>query len=333
MIQSQRTEEDARNLLVQFEKAVQHRNERGVTLVEREEEVCIFYERLNVQEQMIRNGEVKVTELDENLRFLKLQLQEEMRQIELLRSKKPKKRDHEDELVDLQINLSKARHEVRLLEEALANPDRARELGGADLNIVELKEKLESIQLRLANIEEVALEKELLFQHVSRLVQKQEASSDRGKMPALELARQINAAQSQLKARTRTTMARVAELSIVKTKLIDSERDRVRLTELLEDSIIRMERGLPPNEAAELEWLRYCRKENRNKSDDAEQEEDLYPISDGMTTAVPRPNAYIPKDGSLPLPRPYGALAPFKPTQPGSTMRHFRKPVPKPIDI
>ena len=54
---SQRAEEDARNLLVQFEKAVQHRNERGVTLVEREEEVCVFYERRNVQEQMIRDGE------------------------------------------------------------------------------------------------------------------------------------------------------------------------------------------------------------------------------------------------------------------------------------
>jgi hypothetical protein len=115
--------------LVQYEKAVQHRNERGVTLVEREEEVCIFYERLNVQEQMIRNGEIKVNEFDENLRFLKLQLQEQMRQIDLLRRKKPKKREYEDELVDIQINLARARHEVKDLEEALANPERARELG------------------------------------------------------------------------------------------------------------------------------------------------------------------------------------------------------------
>jgi hypothetical protein len=91
--------------------------------------------------------------------------------------------------------------------------------GGHDLNIVELKDKLEAIQLRLANIEEIALEKELLHQHVSRLVQKQEKSSDKGKTPALSLARQLNAAQSQLKARTRTTMARVAELSIVKVIL------------------------------------------------------------------------------------------------------------------
>ena len=122
------------------------------------------------EEQMIRNGEVKVTELDENLRFLKLQLQEEMRQIELLRSKKPKKRENEDELVELQINLTKARHQVRELEEALTNPDRARQLGGSDPDIVQLKSKLESIQLRLANVEEIGLEKELLFQHVDRLV-------------------------------------------------------------------------------------------------------------------------------------------------------------------
>jgi len=321
-------------LLVQFEKAVQHRNERGVTLVEREEEVCIFYERLNVQEQMIRNGEVKVTELDENLRFLKLQLQEEMRQIDVARRKDPEKRDHEEELVNLQISLNKAQHTVSKLEEQLANPARARELGGSDLNILELKEKLESIQKRLANVEEVALEKELLYQHVARLADKQEKLSKDGKIPALELARQLNTAQSQLKARTRTAMARVAELSIVKSQLLESERERVRLAELVEESIVRLEKGLPPNEIAEKEWKRLEAKNLQRTSETQDtDDQDLFPLAEGYTTAVPRPNAYIPKDGSLPLPRPYGALAPFKPTQPGSMMRHFRKPEPKPIDI
>lgn len=52
------------------------------------------------------------------------------------------------------------------------------------------------------------------------------------------------------------------------------------------------------------------------------------------TTAEQRPTAYIPNDEySLPLPRPYGALAPFKPSEPGSNMRHFRKPIVKPIEI
>jgi len=333
-IMSQRAEEDARNLLVQYEKSVQHRNERGVTLVEREEEVCIFYERQNVQEQMIRDGESKINEFDENLRFLKIQLQEELRQIELLRSKRPEKKKLDNELVDLQIQHLKAREEMKKLEEKLANPERARRLGGSDLNIEDLKKKLEDIQARLANVEEIALEKELLFQQVDRLVVKQQSQCEDGKTPALELSRQLNAAQSQLNSRTRATMARIAELSMMKAQLLDSERERTKLQEELEDAYHRLEKGLAPTLEAEVEWKRYLDKQLARGDDNrSDLMEGQYPISEGYTTAKPRPTAYIPKDGSLPVPRPYGALAPFKPTQPGSTMRHIKKPVPKPIDI
>lgn len=64
-------------------------------------------------------------------------------------------------------------------------------------------------------------------------------------------------------------------------------------------------------------------------------EEEQYTLPGGMvTTAEPRPNAYIPDDDSeLPVPRPYGGHAPFKPTPAGANMRHIRKPVIKPIEI
>ena len=63
--------------------------------------------------------------------------------------------------------------------------------------------------------------------------------------------------------------------------------------------------------------------------------EDQFTLPDGtVTLAEPRPNAYIPQsDTELLLPKPYGSQAPFKPSQPGATMRHIRKPVPKPTDI
>ena len=51
------------------------------------------------------------------------------------------------------------------------------------------------------------------------------------------------------------------------------------------------------------------------------------------TTAEPRPNAYIPDASGLGIPKPYGALAPFKPTQAGATMRHIRPPSPPKIFI
>ena len=58
-------------------------------------------------------------------------------------------------------------------------------------------------------------------------------------------------------------------------------------------------------------------------------------LPDGTyTTAQPRPSAYIPSgSGDLPVPKPYGSHAPFKPTPLGTTARHIRKPEAKPIDI
>ena len=54
------------------------------------------------------------------------------------------------------------------------------------------------------------------------------------------------------------------------------------------------------------------------------------------TTAEPRPNAYIPESnavGQLPIPKPYGEHSPFKPQDSGAQLRHYRKPVIKPIEI
>lgn len=51
-----------------YEQALLWRN-RGVQLVEREEEVCIFYEKLNIQETMIRNGNVALSAMEEEIRW------------------------------------------------------------------------------------------------------------------------------------------------------------------------------------------------------------------------------------------------------------------------
>lgn len=64
-------------------------------------------------------------------------------------------------------------------------------------------------------------------------------------------------------------------------------------------------------------------------------ETDYRQLPNGVfTTAEQRPNAYIPEvETALPLPKPYGALAPFKPSETGANRRHIRKPVVKPIEI
>lgn len=57
-------------------------------------------------------------------------------------------------------------------------------------------------------------------------------------------------------------------------------------------------------------------------------------LPDGdYTTAEPRPNAYIPQMDLLLLPKPYGAQAPFRPSQPGANIRHIRKPLLKSVEM
>lgn len=65
------------------------------------------------------------------------------------------------------------------------------------------------------------------------------------------------------------------------------------------------------------------------------EQEDMFTLPGGyISTAEPRPNAYVPdNEHELPIPRPYGRHAPFKPIEPGANMRHIRKPVQKQIEI
>ena len=109
---------------------------------------------------------------------------------------------------------------------------------------------------------------------------------------------------------------------------------------MLQQCYQRMEKGEAPSAAIEEEWRRLMEQEEDSQMqhslrEAAAEEEAQYQLAGGgATTAEPRPNAYIPDDeAELPIPRPYGANAPFRPNEPGSNMRHIRKPKTKPIEI
>ncbi len=61
--------------------------------------LCLF------PDQMIRNGDVELQSREEEIRFAKMQLNEEKRSVELMRGQLPNKKALEDELVTLQIQV------------------------------------------------------------------------------------------------------------------------------------------------------------------------------------------------------------------------------------
>merc|ERR1719188_1709977 len=99
----------------------------------------------------------------------------------------------------------------------------------------------------------------------------------------------------------------------------------------------RFRNGEPPTDTADAEFDKLLGLESQKELDkqaiaQRKQEEEIMNSNFTRTTAEPRVNAYIPGDEHG-LPKAYGNNAPFKPSVLGTTMRHIRKPNPKPIEI
>ncbi|KAM7121011.1 coiled-coil domain-containing protein 146 [Molossus nigricans] len=336
-------EEEMVQLRKKYERAVQCRNESGVQLIEREEEVCIFYEKINIQEKMKLNAEIEIHVLDENIRFLKLKIAEKQRQIHVTQKLLPAKRSLDADLAVLQIQFSQCTDRIKDLEKQFINPEgknRTRFLPGKDMTKEEMVKKLDWLELQLAKKEEQLLEKDFIYEQVSRLTERICSKTQANKEDTLLLAKKMNGYQKKIKDTTEKMMALVAELSMKQALAIELQKEVKEKEDFIFSCSSRIEKGLPLNKEIEKEWLKVLRDEEMYavaiaKKSQEFLEADNRQLPNGvLTTAELRPNAYIPEaEATLPLPKPYGALAPFKPSEPGANMRHIRKPVIKPIEI
>lgn len=77
----------------------------GLLLRSREEEICILYEKINVQEFLCRKGDIEMQAMDEKISFLKMKVAEKERQIKFWLKALPMKRALDAELVILQIQV------------------------------------------------------------------------------------------------------------------------------------------------------------------------------------------------------------------------------------
>ncbi|XP_023808252.1 coiled-coil domain-containing protein 146 isoform X2 [Oryzias latipes] len=196
---------------------------------------------------------------------------------------------------------------------------------------VELVKKMEQLEGNLAERERQLLEKELLVEQVTRLTKPLGEQAENYQQDSLSLAKRLNEVRTHLIDTNQRIMAVSAELS-VKQADASCEQQQIKEKEVqMEQCQRRLEQGLSPHPEIEEEWKRRLRDKRRRQKDKEEKEklagEDKWRHlqSGKRTTANIRPNAYIPENDTLPLPKPYGAMAPFKPSQPGANMRHFAK--------
>ncbi|XP_068442723.1 coiled-coil domain-containing protein 146 isoform X2 [Clinocottus analis] len=318
------------------ETAVQRRNFLGIHLLEHDEVLFNYYEKLSVQEAAISKANMTLETLEKEMRDLQLEIKEERRQTDLKKKEVPLKKRLEGEITTLQIELSEARDKT--LEGVTRTVD-YKELKGKDLSTVDLVKKIEQLEVNLAERERQWLEKELLVDQVTRLSKPLSEQAENCHQDRLTLAKKLNELRTHIMDTNHRMMAVSAELSMKQAVALSLQQE-IKERELQMDRCQRqLEQGLPPCHELEAEWRRMLRDKKRRQRDKEErerlaEEEEWNQLPNGKyTMAETRPNAYIPESDALPLPKPYGAQAPFKPSQPGANMRHFRKPAIKPLQI
>ena len=329
-------EKEMLKLKKRYEGAVEERNYTGIQLIDRNDELCILYEKSNMQQAVLKKGEVAIREREEEIRMLDLQVADLCREIEVTRRKLPRVPELEQEIVLLQTQLEDERRLGEKLSvelEAPENSKRWRKLEGKDPEPEDLAAKLQVLEERVNDKKEQLLEKDLVLEEVSNLANRLRTQALEGREDTLELAKRVNDFQARIKGTTRRMMATVSELSMYQATAMKLTQENSLKDEQLKAMTRNFEEGLPPSEAIDREWQRYEAELDRRGTDAYAQSvlQETAPAQLTHTTAEPRPNAYIPDD--IGIPKPYGGLAPFKPTELGSTMRHIRKPQPRELEL
>ncbi|KAJ3088001.1 hypothetical protein HK102_009803 [Quaeritorhiza haematococci] len=348
-------EEDMLALKSRYALFVKDRNKVGLSLLERNDELCILYEKINVHDSVLQRGEAELRNREDDIRKLGIVTGDLRREVEVLKKRKPLVGEYEGRLNELETELDEIRSEGAKLGDRMENPedpDRCRYLGGEDLSQNELMEKIKNMEELLAEKEEKILEKDLILEEVTTLTERLKSQTLAGRQESNEVATHLNELAKKIKQITRVMMAKVSELSMQQALATSLYQEKTEKEALMSEAQLRLNNGEIPLEnidqdlkragrarvRREREVLAMTEKREREMHGGMQIDEDgFYVVNNSLrTAATPRPNAYVPDTlcmGELPIPKPYGNFGPFKPTEAGSQMRHFRKPVLKPIEI
>merc|ERR1719472_268248 len=72
-----------------YEQAVETRNFTGIQLIDRNDELCILWEKSNIQEKLLKKGEDAMHSKDEEVRILRIELCEVQRKLQVLHRRIP----------------------------------------------------------------------------------------------------------------------------------------------------------------------------------------------------------------------------------------------------
>eukprot|EP00873_Tetraselmis_striata_P036776 jgi/Tetstr1/457040/TSEL_043703.t1 len=242
-------EKEMLRLKKQYETVVESRNFTGIMLIDRNDELCILYEKANIQEEVQTQGDMAIYKLEDEIRILRLECREVERSIEVTRRLLPRIPVLDEDVALLQKELLEAKRESEKLSLQLEDPEnkgRWRRLEGKIPTGEELQAKLSQLEERLNDKKEQLLEKELILEEITSLSDRLRQQAAEGRADTLELAKKVNDYQARIRAVTRKLMATISELSMYQATGIKLSAERDELADDVSTAAARLEAGEAP---------------------------------------------------------------------------------------
>jgi chromosome segregation ATPase len=200
-----------------YEKAVEDRNTIGVQLIDRNDELCILYERSNQQHEAFKKGEMEMIKKEEELRMLKIHIDELRRRYYAAERRLPELEKYRVKISEIEDQLAierKRTDELSLQLEDPKNTDRWRPLEGDDPSMEQLTSKIKLLEERLDNKREQLLEKELILEEIDVLTDKLRSQAINRRDQSKSMSEQLNSLHFRVRDITKQMLATVSELSM-----------------------------------------------------------------------------------------------------------------------
>ncbi|CAH8622301.1 unnamed protein product [Dicrocoelium dendriticum] len=317
--------ENSKRNLEQLKNGIRHvielRDNRVVQLVERNEELCVMREKMVLQQDAQRRGELQLNSIEEQIRCLEQVKRETEGTLEVLRREAVKHRQLEDDYTNQQIQLATLQECVAKLELAVIDPNgltmdadtkkplvvdpvtlgipasnakltqqRRREVQIKDVDPAQLRLKLDSVEAQLLSREKKLLEYEMICKATENMIEKMRSQTEVDRDTTLQLALKMSESQTGFEKFSKQLKAKAAELTMLMELAhnleleVQERRDEVALGQR------RLKLGQPPTDLIGKEWERYL----KHMSLKSEVYEDKINPRHCTNAAPQRPNAYIP---------------------------------------
>ena len=199
----------------EYDNVINERDILGTQLIRRNDELALLYEKLRIQQSALKKGEVQYAARMDDIRLLRIKLQDVVRESGLNNGSGPQIEEYKRDVLQLQRELLQEKTKVTALSEELENPmnvHRWRKLEGSDPATFELIQKIQTLQRRLIAKTEEVVEKGLVIQEKEKLYV--ELKNILARQPGPEVAEQLSIYQQNLREKTRQMKAMASELNM-----------------------------------------------------------------------------------------------------------------------